>query len=394
MLSRAQQEAAEKSLLAPYAMRASASKGRIHRESEHPYRTCFQRDRDRIIHSTAFRRLKYKTQVFVAHEGDYYRTRLTHTLEVSQIAETAARALRLNTDLVRAVALAHDLGHGPFGHSGEDALRELMAGHGGFDHNLQALRIVDLLEERYPDFPGLNLTWEVREGLNKHRAKLPDQIPKTGSGAARAAGSKSGVPVNLSLEAQLVDWADEIAYDHHDLDDGIASGLIREEDLEAVPLWKRARREIHRMIPGADRKIKTRQVIRHLIDLQVTDLILESQRRLRVHRIRSPQQAQDRSDRMIGFSRSMSALRTPLKQFLHRELYHHHRVVRMADKARRFLTALFELYLRKPEQLPPATRLRLRSEDPRRVVCDYVAGMTDRYALQEYRELFYPIEQF
>ncbi len=378
MLTRKQQEAQERKALASYAIASKRSRGRIYPEPEHLYRTSFQRDHDRIIHSTAFRRLEYKTQVFVIHEGDYYRTRLTHTLEVCQIAETVSRALRLNTDLVKSIALAHDLGHGPFGHSGEAALRTLMAGHGGFDHNLQALRIVDLLEERYPAFPGLNLTWEVREGLNKHRSPLP--------------GKEGLVPVNLSLEAQVVDLADEIAYDHHDLDDGIASKLLREEELRAVPLWKDARRQASKHFPGCEQRLRIYQIIRRLIDLQVTDLIKESQRRIKARRIRCPADAQRNPKRIIAFSAGLTRARLPLKRFLDKRLYHHHKVVRMADKAQRFLTALFQAYLRKPGQLPGTPRRRLRTEDPYRVVCDYLAGMTDRFAMQEYRKLFYPFE--
>ncbi|MBI3317727.1 MAG: deoxyguanosinetriphosphate triphosphohydrolase [Candidatus Omnitrophica bacterium] len=371
-------ESVERRFLAPYAVFSSESRGRVHREAEHPYRTCFQRDRDRIVHSTAFRRLEYKTQVFVIHEGDYYRTRLTHTLEVSQIAGTIARALRLNADLVEAIALAHDLGHGPFGHSGEDTLRELMREHGGFDHNLQALRIVDQLEERYPSFPGLNLSFEVREGLNKHRVAL---------------GSGSKPMANLSLEAQVVDMADEIAYDHHDLDDGITSGLLREEELKGIPLWRQVQREVFSRDPRLRHEIRKYQIIRRLIDLQVTDLIEESLRRLQGHRIGSASDAQARPERVIAFSQKTKKLRIPLKIFLNEALYHHHKVVRMADKARRFLTALFEVYLAKPAQLPDTTRARLKQEDPYRVVCDYVAGMTDRYALDEYRKLFLPFER-
>lgn len=378
MLTRKQLEAQERRALAPYATKTSESRGRVYRESEHPYRTCFQRDHDRIIHSTAFRRLEYKTQVFVIHEGDYYRTRLTHSLEVSQIATTIGRALRLNTDLISTIALAHDLGHGPFGHSGEDTLRDLMKGHGSFDHNLQALRIVDLLEERYPSFPGLNLTWEVRQGLNKHRIPLP--------------GAPIPLPASLSLEAQVVDVADEIAYDHHDLDDGIASGLIREEDLGSVPLWSQVRTEVRTTFPKVKDSLRRYALIRRLIDGSVTDLLQESLRRIGHQKIRSPQDAQESAQRVIGFSSGMKRLRAPLKEFLDKELYHHHKVIRMADKARRFLTALFETYLRKPEQLPNTTRARLRQEDPYRVICDYIAGMTDRYVLEEYKKLFYPFE--
>ncbi|MBI3322780.1 MAG: deoxyguanosinetriphosphate triphosphohydrolase [Candidatus Omnitrophica bacterium] len=378
MLTRAQAEGLERKTLAPCAIRAAQSRGRVHREKEHPYRTCFQRDHDRIIHSTAFRRLEYKTQVFIIHEGDYYRTRLTHSLEVAQIAETIARALRLNLDLVRSIALAHDLGHGPFGHSGEDALQDLMEGHGGFNHNLQALRVVDLLEERYASFPGLNLTWEVREGLNKHRVPLP--------GFSRAA------PANLSLEAQVVDAADEIAYDHHDLDDGLTSGLILEEGLRQLPIWRGASKEVRSSADRRRTEVRKYQIIRRLIDLRVTDLLKESESRIRRWRIGRPEQAQARRERVIAPSPSMARLRSPLKEFLNRELYHHHKVVRMADKAQRFLTALFQSYLRKPEQLPNTTRSRLSREDPHRVICDYIAGMTDRYAVEEYRKLFQPTE--
>ena len=376
--TRRQREDLERRVLAPYATRASESRGRVYRESEHPYRTCFQRDRDRIVHSTAFRRLEYKTQVFVIHEGDYYRTRLTHSLEVAQIARTVARALRLNADLVETLALAHDLGHGPFGHSGEDALRDLMHGHGGFNHNLQALRIVDKLEERYPSFPGLNLTWEVRQGLNKHRVSLE--------------GAPRPVPVNLSLEAQVVDIADEIAYDNHDLDDGLTSGLIQEEALRQIPLWRQAGREVTQKNPGLGAELRKYQIIRHLIDLEATDLLRESLRRIRKYRVRRPVDAQTIPERTIAFSPGMQRLRVPLKAFLGKELYHHHKVVRMADKARRFLTALFEVYLKNQDQLPRTTRMRLRTEDPHRVVCDYIAGMTDRYALNEYKKLFHPFE--
>ena len=378
MLTRKDLESQERRSLAPYANRACDSRGRAHREPEHPYRTCFQRDHDRIIHSTAFRRLEYKTQVFVIHEGDYYRTRLTHSLEVAQIAETIARSLRLNTDLGRSIALAHDLGHGPFGHSGEDTLKDLMQGHGGFDHNLQALRIVDLLEERYASFPGLNLTHEVREGLNKHRRPLPGR-PKPS--------------LNLSLEAQVTNVADEIAYDHHDLDDGLASGLIREEDLQRIPMWRQARAQVLRRDRGMPAEIRRVQIIRRLIDWRVTELIRETERRIRRLKIRRPADAQAARERAVAFSPEMERLRAPLKRFLIERLYHHHRVVRMADKAQRLLTALFEAYLRKPEQLPDTTRNRMKQEDPHRVVCDYIAGMTDRYAMEEYRKLFDPSER-
>ncbi len=375
MRTRSELEAAERKTLAPYATPACASGGRKYREPEHPYRTCFQRDHDRIIHCTAFRRLEYKTQVFVIHEGDYYRTRLTHTLEVAQIARTIGRASGLNVDLIEAIALAHDLGHGPFGHSGGDALAECMQGHGGFDHNLQALRIVDLLEDRYPNFPGLNLTWEVRQGINKHRVALDPQEPPS---------------PQLSLEAQVVDVADEIAYDHHDLDDGITSGLIQEEALEEVPLWRQVRKEVKARFPGISAKARKDAIVRRLIDLQVTDLLAESGKRIKALRIRRPQDALQGPKPAIAFSSSMTCLRRPLKSFLKEGLYHHHKVVRMADKAKRFVTALFEVYLKNPNQLPTTPRKRLAQEDPYRVICDYIAGMTDRFATDEYRKLFHP----
>ena len=384
LITREELEAREAQWLAPYAMKSARTRGRQQLEPEDGFRTVYRRDRDRIIHSTAFRRLEYKTQVFVNHEGDYYRTRLTHTLEVAQIAVSIARVLRLNEDLVEVIALAHDIGHPPFGHAGEDALRSLMKDHGGFDHNLQGLRIVDLLEERYPNFPGLNLTWEVRESINKHRA--PYEQP--------------GLPVALDpnasalLEAQIADIADEIAYDNHDLDDGLTSGLIKEEDLRCLILWEEARQTIEARAPQMNQEVRKYQIIRELINRQITDLLQESVRRLSAHRIQSVEDVRACRERLIGCSEPMQQMRKPLKAFLWTRLYHHYRVVRMADKATRFITELFELYLKKPEQLPNTTRSRVeRGEEPSRVVCDYIAGMTDRYCLEEYKKLFDPFER-
>ncbi|MBI4323568.1 MAG: deoxyguanosinetriphosphate triphosphohydrolase [Candidatus Omnitrophica bacterium] len=384
LITREELEAREAQWLAPYAMQSAHTRGRQQPEPEDGFRTVYRRDRDRIIHSTAFRRLEYKTQVFVNHEGDYYRTRLTHTLEVAQIAVSIARVLRLNEDLVEVIALAHDIGHPPFGHAGEDALRSLMKDHGGFDHNLQGLRIVDLLEERYPNFPGLNLTWEVRESINKHRA--PYEQP--------------GLPVALDpnasalLEAQIADIADEIAYDNHDLDDGLTSGLIKEEDLRGLALWDAARQAIEVRAPQTNPEIRKYQIIRELINRQITDLVQDSLRRLAAHRVQSVEDVRACRERLIGCSEPMQQMRKPLKAFLWTRLYHHYRVVRMADKATRFITELFELYLKKPEQLPNTTRSRVeRGEEPSRVVCDYIAGMTDRYCLEEYKKLFDPFER-
>ena len=392
-ISREELEAREEQWLAPYAMKSRSTRGRQHEEPEDPYRTVYRRDRDRIVHATAFRRLEYKTQVFVNHEGDYYRTRLTHTLEVAQIAVSVARILRLNEDLVDVVALAHDIGHPPFGHAGEDALRELMAGHGGFDHNLQGLRIVDLLEERYPGFPGLNLTWEVRESINKHRT--PYDPPHTD-----AVGGQPDLQVALDpklaplLESQIADIADEIAYDNHDLDDGLTSGILKEEDLSRLELWQRAQDAVESHRPPLNHEIRKYQIIRTLINQQVTDLVQATVQRLAQERIGSVEDVRACRQRLVAFSDEMQRLRAPLKKTLWTQLYHHYRVVRMADKAKRFIGELFHLYLKKPEQLPNTTRSRLgRGEDPYRVVCDYLAGMTDRYCLEEYRKLFDPFER-
>jgi dGTPase len=382
MLKRKDLEKREE-LLAPYAQKSKCSKGRLYKESEHGYRSCYQRDRDRIIYSTAFRRLEYKTQVFVNHEGDYYRTRLTHTLEVAQIARSIARALRLNEDLVDAISLAHDLGHTPFGHSGEDALHEIMKPYGGFDHNTQGLRVVDCLEERYPEFPGLNLTYEVREGIIKHSTAY--DLPRPAIPFEAAAS-----PI---LEIQAVDVADEIAYDNHDLDDGITSALIREKDLKEVPAWARKEREIQKLYPRLKEEIRKYQIIRSMIDDQVTDILNQTEVNIKRHNIQRPQDVAKMPVRIVTFSKAMENLRKPMREFLQKNLYQHYRVIRMSNKAYRFITALFNVYLDKPEQLPPSTHARLKKEDKHQVICDYIAGMTDRYALDEYKKFFEPYER-
>jgi dGTPase len=382
MLKRIDFEKREGSL-APYAQKSKHSKGRHYKESEHSYRSCYQRDRDRIIYSTAFRRLEYKTQVFVNHEGDYYRTRLTHTLEVAQIARSIARALGLNEDLVEAISLAHDLGHTPFGHSGEDALHELMKDHGGFDHNAHGLRVVDYLEERYPDFPGLNLTYEVREGIIKH---------STAYDLPRPAGPFEST-VSPILEIQVVDIADEIAYDNHDLDDGIMSKLIREEDLKAIPAWTKKDREIRKAHPGIKDEVRKYQIIRSIINEQVTDVLTQTESNIRRRKIRKQQDVLKLPVRLVSFSEGLENMRKPMREFLQNNLYQHYRVVRMSNKAYRFITSLYNVYLDKPEQLPPSTHNRLKKEDKHQVVCDYIAGMTDRYALDEYKKFFEPYER-
>jgi dGTPase len=373
----------EDSFLACYAMKSYNSRGRVHFEPEHAYRTCYQRDRDRIIHSAAFRRLEYKTQVFVNHEGDYYRTRLTHSLEVAQIARTIAWALKLNMDLTEAIALAHDLGHTPFGHAGEEALNELMKGCGGFNHNLQGLRVVDYLEERYPDFSGLNLSWEVREGIVKHSSAFDI-----------AAAIKEFHPKELpTLETQLVDVADEIAYDNHDLDDGLTSGLIKEKDLEGFEIWDKINRKINQKYAKIDPNRRKYLIIRGLIDLQVTDLISQTKDNITRFKIKKYSDLLRVKSKIVDFSQETKDLRKPLRQFLMSRLYHHYRVIRMSTKAKRFISELFCEYVRRPGQLPSEIQLRVAQEGVKRVVCDYIAGMTDRHALDEYKKLFNPYEK-
>jgi dGTPase len=304
MLRRSDFAALEDRLLAPYAMRSAASRGRVHAEDEHPFRMPFQRDRDRIIHSTAFRRLEYKTQVFVNHEGDYYRTRLTHTMEAAQITRTIAKSLRLNADLAEAVALAHDLGHTPFGHAGERVLDELMAAHGGFEHNAQSLRIVDELEERYPTFHGLNLTWELREGIVKHTPPYDKPLA-----AAFASGEAP------SLEAQIVDFTDEIAYNSHDIDDGLKSGLITFEQLDGVAVWRDAYRAVQAAHPTATQRIWRYQALRRIIDQLVTDFIVTTEARLAAEGIESLDDVRRFGRPVVGFSPPFERQRLELKAF-------------------------------------------------------------------------------
>ena len=380
MLTQKQIKDYEDQFLAPYAMKSHNSRGRVYKEAEHPYRSAYQRDRDRVIHSAAFRLLEYKTQVFVNHEGDYYRTRLTHTLEVAQIARTIALALGLNVDLTEAIALAHDLGHTPFGHSGEDALNELMAKYGGFNHNSHGLRVVDELEERYPDFPGLNLTWEVREGIVKHSTKFD-----------KSAKVKDLAPEEMpTMETQIVDIADEIAYDNHDLDDGLTSGLLKEEDLKSLPIWNKILSSIPDRYSRISPEKKKYLMIRNLINLQVTDLIVETEKKVRDLKLKSPGDIKKRRHKIIAFSFQMQEYRKPLREFLMEKLYHHYRVIRMTDKAKRFIKELFQVYMSRPEALVPRVQKRIKVDGARKAICDYIAGMTDRNALDEYEKLFDP----
>jgi len=371
--------------LAAWAARGSESRGRRFAENFKDDRPGFERDRDRIIHCAAFRRLEYKTQVFVNHEGDYYRTRLTHSLEVAQIARGIARRLRLNEDLTEALALAHDLGHTPFGHTGEEVLNRLMADFGGFEHNRQSLRIVEVLEERYPGFDGLNLCWETREGIIKHSS----DYDHAGSDAMR--GFEPGVPP--TLEAQIIDLADEIAYNNHDIDDGLKAGFITPADLEGVDLWRETFGRVGRKYPGLDESRHIHQTISHLIGALIEDLVSTTRRSLEHHRIDSLEAVRRQTGHLVAFSPEILRKNIELKKFLHKNLYRHYRVERMRVKAERFLSRLFESYRNHPSLLPGELQAKYEVFGKERVFCDYIAGMTDRYALDEYKRLFDPYER-
>jgi dGTPase len=366
--------------LAPYAARAAESRGRVHGEPPHPFRPLYQRDRDRIVHSTAFRRLEYKTQVFVNREGDHYRTRLTHTLEVAQIGRTLARALGLNEDLTEAVALAHDLGHTPFGHSGEEALNLLMKEHGGFEHNLQGLRVVDVLEKRYPGFPGLNLSYEVREAFARHSTRW--DAPGV---------SESFDPGEAALlEVQVTLLADEIAYDNHDIDDGLFSGILREEDLRELALWRRAMEAVGDAYGEMPPPMRRASGVRALINLLATDVVESTRTNLERMGIRSLRDVRAARGPVVTNSPEIHAAKRELEDFLHERFYRHYRVVRMAEKAQAFLRELFTAFVQEPKLLPPDFQAAVGPESVHRVVCDYIAGMTDRFAEQEYNALFQP----
>ncbi len=368
--------ALEDETLAPYAMRASETRGREHPEEESDFRTPFQKDRDRVIHTTAFRRLEYKTQVFVNYEGDYYRTRLTHTLEVAQVARSLARALGLNEDLAETVALAHDLGHPPFGHAGERVLAELMADHGGFDHNAQSLRIVTHLEKRYPGFRGLNLTYEVREGIAKHETAY--DVPDAGFGEGRP-----------TLEAQIVNLADEIAYNAHDLDDGLRSGLLQPPHLTRVPLLVEVAQAAGIELPALD-EFARRVLVRELLGAMITDVILATHENLERNRIQSVEDVRRFPAPLATYSEEMAQKVAELRRFLYQNLYRHWRILRQVGKARHVLKRLFSAYVEMPEMLPPSVQEAAELEGLYRAVCDYIAGMTDRFALDEYARLFDP----
>jgi dGTPase len=368
-----EQEEAQR--LAPWAVASRASRGRLFPESAHAYRTAFQRDRDRIVHSQAFRRLEYKTQVFVHHEGDHYRNRLTHTLEASQIARTVARALRLNEELSEAVVLAHDLGHTPFGHAGERVLAELMKDDGGFDHNRQSLRIVDLLEERYPEFRGLNLTYETREGILKHGCHWAHPVPVPDPVA------------QPSLEAQAADAADEIAYLNHDLDDGLRSGLLRLEALDDLPLWRDTRRAVEERLGSAPERLLRAQTILALINRLVTDLVETTASRLERVGLPDVDALRGCPERQVGQSPETEKQKLELKRFLHDEMYLHPTVRSVSEAASAILVDLFRHYREDPSRLPERARAHCAEDGEARAVADYVAGMTDRFAMKEHAGL-------
>jgi dGTPase len=374
--------------LAPYAAHENQSRGRRHAEAAPAYRSEYQRDRDRIVHSTAFRRLVYKTQVFVNHEGDLYRTRLTHSLEVAQIARTIARALELNEDLSEAICLAHDLGHTPFGHAGQDALNGCMQDFGGFEHNLQSLRVVDELEERYAEFDGLNLTFECREGILKH-CSHKNALELGELGARFINRTQPG------LEAQLANFADEIAYNNHDVDDGIRAGLISVEELTEVPLFSEYHGEVIRRHPKLAPRRLLGETLRRMINRLVSDLIDTSAVRLRSSGVASAAEVRSLAAPLIGFSDATHELNRSLKTFLREHVYRHYKVRRMTAKAGRVVTALFECFFEDPALMPEehsANAARMQhAQGPAgraRAVADYIAGMTDRYAILEHRRLF------
>jgi dGTPase len=378
MFSRQELEEIEDRSLAPYSVRSKDSKGRAYLDTEPDYRTVFQRDRDRVLHTTAFRRLEYKTQVFINFEGDYFRTRLTHTLEVTQVGRTIARAMGANEDLVEAICLAHDLGHSPFGHAGEFTLRKLMKDFGGFDHNRQSLRIVTELEQRYPEFPGLNLSWETREGMIKHESEYDLKDAREFSPELRG-----------NLETQICNVADELAYTTHDLDDGLRSGMITPQMLDGIDLWKILTEAINWNGPFLE-DLERHRMIRNLVGLLVTDLIQAADIRLKESEVKSAFDIQMLTTNIIGYSEDMQRCNRELKDFLFNKLYRHYRVVRMQVKAEHIISDLFSAYLAEPLILPDHVQMWIPVRGLERTICDYIAGMTDRYAIEEHARLHDP----
>ncbi len=362
--TRAQMEADEQQVLAPYAQKSGESRGRVFLEPQHAFRTEFQRDRARIIHARAFRRLEYKTQVFLNGTGDHLRTRLTHTIEVASISRTIARALSLNEDLAEAIALAHDLGHSPFGHSGEEMLAQCMQGHGGFEHNDQSLRVVDLLEAPYPDFPGLNLTFEVREGIQKHRN---DACP--------------------TLEAQVANLADEITYYSHDLDDAVDFEILSAEQLEETTVWQKSHANVNARAPEVREPLLHQLIINDIIDVQVRDVITASARAIAAAGVRTTDEVRGRERPLICYSEEVLAANQELRRFLYKNVYYHPRVAEVNQRACETLREVFEAYVLDPALLGSAATRRIETQGMHRTICDYIAGMTDRYLLEEHARL-------
>ncbi len=378
------------STLMPYACHSRHSRGRVHDEEESTHRNPYQRDRDRIIHSTAFRRLEYKTQVFVNHEGDHYRTRLTHSIEVAQIARSICRAMRLQEDLAEAVALAHDLGHTPFGHSGQDALDLAMQSYGGFEHNRQSLRIVETLEHKYAAFPGLNLSYETREGIVKHHSTF--DTPKNCDMAHYHLHEQA------SLEAQIGNLADEIAYNNHDIDDGYRAGMLAVSELLKLELFHRHYSEVDARFGDSPERLKVNETVRSMINHLITDVITETKRRIEAYGIQSFADVRQARKPLVAFSKPVRQMNGELKRYLYKHMYRHYRVARMASKAERVIRDIFRIYMDNPAMLPTAQQheLQKRAGDAgqieparqARMIADYIAGMTDRYALEEYERLF------
>jgi dGTPase len=381
MRSRQKLEDLERLTLERYAVRSGESRGRLHAEGESAFRTVFQKDRDRVLHTGAFRRLEYKTQVFFNTQGDYYRTRLTHTLEVAQVGRTIARALGVNEDLTETVALSHDLGHPAFGHAGERILNELMRGHGGFDHNKQSFRVVTQLEKRYPDFRGLNLSWETLEGIVKHETEYDI-----------ADASEFEPTWRASLEAQIANIADETAYNAHDLDDGLRSGLIEPEQLSEVRIWQRMCAMLEHD-PMRLTELQRRVLIRELLGFVITDIVQTTQAQIDKHNIQTLEDVRDASSVLVGHSSEVAAELRELKKFLYANFYYHYRVMRQVHKAEHILTGLFKAFTSRPTMLPPAYVARIGEVGLECVVCDYIAGMTDRFAMDEFNRLFEPYER-
>lgn len=378
---------------APYAENPSRSRGRKFAEAESRTRTAFARDRDRIIHTSAFRRLKEKTQVFVAHEGDHFRTRLTHSLEVAQIARSIATALGLDPDLAETVALAHDLGHPPFGHAGEDELQIQMQNFGGFDHNVQTFRVVTRLEHRYPRFEGLNLTWETLEGVIKHNGPVVDKLEKPSWRAIAEFDAQYDLRLSTwaSAEAQVAALADDIAYNNHDVDDGVQAGLFTLEELRAVPLIGPQIESAWRDYPQCDATIIRLEAVRRMIGAMVDDVLAETRRRVEQGGVQSAEDVRSLGHALISFSRDMAEDLAALRHFLMERMYRHWKVNRTRSQARRILAEMFQLFMAEPEVMPTEWYQRAQGRDEAgraRVVCDYIAGMTDRFAIEEHRRLF------